>query len=157
MLLVYDVTSKSSFDNLDKWWKEIKQYCNNNNEMDKFVFVLCANKTDKKNLRVIDFSKGREWAQAHGIYFFETSTLNGDGVVEAFHMLFKCLVQVLETGHKPKSSVNDVKKQPSQSKFFFFYKKYGFSVSIVLTCAHVIGNRSMLRLCCQISLHVYDA
>ena len=39
--------------------------------MNRIVFVLCANKTDKQNNRVIDFNNGREWAQRNGFYYFE--------------------------------------------------------------------------------------
>ncbi|XP_057311967.1 dnaJ homolog subfamily C member 27-like [Hydractinia symbiolongicarpus] len=103
VLLVYDVTNKASFEALDSWFKEVKQYIPDPIDISRIVFILCANKIDKKNSRTVDFVKGREWAQKHGFYYFETSSQTGDGINEAFEMLFKGLTQVIETGERPKN------------------------------------------------------
>ncbi len=44
VLLVYDVTSRSSFESLNEWLKEMKAHLNSVSDMDSVVFVVCANK-----------------------------------------------------------------------------------------------------------------
>ena len=43
-LLVYDVTSRSSFDALDVWLEEIKQDIGSSADFDNVIFIVCANK-----------------------------------------------------------------------------------------------------------------
>lgn len=100
VLFVYDVTSKSSFENLDSWLNEVKTYISDPLIMNKIIFALCGNKVDKSS-RYISFKQGHQWAQQNNCCYFETSAQTGDGVVQVFETVFKMLVQVLETGKRP--------------------------------------------------------
>ena len=44
VLLVFDVTSQQSFDSLQNWLNEMKKEIGDPSNMDKVVFVVCANK-----------------------------------------------------------------------------------------------------------------
>jgi len=103
-LLVYDVTSKSSFDSLDTWLNELRHYIPDPTERNNIVLLLCANKSDKTADRVVSPKRGQEWARVNGFYYVETSAQSGDGVVDAFQMMFKALFAVIETGKRPNSS-----------------------------------------------------
>ncbi len=46
VLLVFDVSSQKSFDSLQSWLNEMKKEIGDPAEMDKVVFVVCANKVD---------------------------------------------------------------------------------------------------------------
>lgn len=47
-LLVYDITKRESFENVEKWYKELRQ--NGDKDM---VVILVGNKCDLKHLRAV--------------------------------------------------------------------------------------------------------
>ncbi|XP_029923240.1 ras-related protein Rab-1B-like isoform X2 [Myripristis murdjan] len=78
-IIIYDVTNKSSFDNLKTWLWDIETRCDND------IFkVLVANKTDQTVNREVDNTAAQKLASGHDMPFIETSALTGDGVDEAF-------------------------------------------------------------------------
>ena len=58
-LLVFDVSSKSSFEALDSWISEAQKF----GLKEKAVVYVVANKTDMK--RVVSERDGRSWADKH--------------------------------------------------------------------------------------------
>jgi GTPase SAR1 family protein len=59
LLLLYDVTNQSSFDNIRAWLGEIKQYAE-----EDVVIMLLGNKVDKPN-RVISKEQGEKLAKVN--------------------------------------------------------------------------------------------
>lgn len=82
-LLVYDVSARESFEECDVWIAEATKFGANPREM---PIALCANKTDKK--RVVSEDEGRQYANARGLHYFETSASSGQNVNEMFETLF---------------------------------------------------------------------
>ena len=82
ILLVYDVTEKDSFNNLNYWLMEIEKNANKN-----VIKVLIGNKTDLEDKRVISYNQGKEFADMHGLKFVETSVKKNKNVREAFEIL----------------------------------------------------------------------
>lgn len=99
VLLVFDVTCQQSFDSLQLWLNEMKKEIGDPTDMDKIVFVVCANKSDKK--RIVDENESRIWANNCGFHYFETSAQNGDGVNKMFETLFEEVIKMIENGGKP--------------------------------------------------------
>ncbi|XP_071483748.1 dnaJ homolog subfamily C member 27-like [Diadema antillarum] len=97
-VLVYDVCSRGSFEALESWLSEMKREIGDASEMDRVVFCVCANKTDRASQRVVDESEGRLWADDKGFRYFETSALTGDGIPDMFAALFQGLVTAFENG-----------------------------------------------------------
>jgi DnaJ family protein C protein 27 len=107
-ILVFDVTSRESFDELDsvihnhfciharclpchafvQWLAEAAKFGALPREM---PIAVCANKTDKK--RLISEDEGRQFAQARGLQYFETSACSGTNVNDMFMFLFQCVVR----------------------------------------------------------------
>lgn len=56
-LLVYDITKHESFDNVEKWYKELKQHGDN-----KMVVMLVGNKSDLKHLRAVPMEEAKRFA-----------------------------------------------------------------------------------------------
>ncbi|XP_009602059.1 ras-related protein RABE1c-like [Nicotiana tabacum] len=79
ILLVYDVTDESSFNNIRNWIRSIEQHGSDN--VNK---ILVGNKADMdESKRVVPTSTGQALADEYGIKFFETSaktTLNVEQV-----------------------------------------------------------------------------
>ena len=82
ILLVYDVTEKDSFNNLNFWLMEIEKNANKN-----VLKVLIGNKTDLEDKRVISYNQGKEFADMHGLKFVETNVKKNKNVREAFEIL----------------------------------------------------------------------
>ena len=83
-LLVYDITNKKSFDNLDKWISDLKT-----NGDEKISIVLLGNKSDLESQRVISTEEGKNKAELFKFAFMETSALNGNNIEKAFDELIK--------------------------------------------------------------------
>lgn len=79
--MVYDISSKESFNELDRWMNEIKAWANNP------TIVLVGNKCDK-NSRQVTRDEGFNYAQENNIaLFFEVSALNGTNISDMFSSL----------------------------------------------------------------------
>ncbi|KAI7796992.1 putative ras-related protein Rab-37-like [Triplophysa rosa] len=79
LLLLYDVTSRSSFDNTRAWLTDIHEYA-----QDDVVIMLLGNKTDMSSARVIRREDGEKLAREFGVIFLETSAKTGLNVDQAF-------------------------------------------------------------------------
>ena len=90
ILLVYSITDKNSFDNLEsKWINEINEFININN----IPIVLVGNKKDLENDREVDEQSGRDFADKYNLNFFETSSKTGENVNLAFEELVNEVVK----------------------------------------------------------------
>ncbi|XP_050427925.1 ras-related protein Rab-37 isoform X3 [Adelges cooleyi] len=101
LLLLYDVTNKTSFDNIRAWLSEIRDYAN-----DHVVIMLLGNKADcHPGDRMIKKEDGEKLAKEYSVTFMETSAKSGLNVEVAFmavarELLFK------KTGVENKESFN---------------------------------------------------
>lgn len=78
-ILVYDISNRSSFDNLNTWIAEIKS-----NTPENTSIMLLGNKVDLNNERVVSFDEGFDYAKHYKIIFNEVSALTGEGVCDSF-------------------------------------------------------------------------
>uniref|UniRef100_A0A5K4F920 Ras-related protein Rab-25 n=1 Tax=Schistosoma mansoni TaxID=6183 RepID=A0A5K4F920_SCHMA len=87
-LLVYDITKRETFNNLEHWLLELRGHA----EPD-IVIMLVGNKCDLRHLRTILTEDAKLWAERHGLFFMETSALESTGVENAFYsILRKCFL-----------------------------------------------------------------
>ncbi len=66
-ILMFDVTRRETFDTVEDWIMEIKQFCGD------IPLVLCGNKIDLVNWRQVDTDEIEKMALKWGIPFFEIS------------------------------------------------------------------------------------
>ncbi|CAB3995318.1 ras-related Rab-37-like isoform X3 [Paramuricea clavata] len=109
LLLLYDITSKQSFDNIRAWLSEIKDYAPEN-----VVVMLLGNKADKSNERVVKKEEGERLAQENNVAFMETSAKTGMNV----DLAFMAIARELTFQHKQAndSSKFDMKKYVSDKR-----------------------------------------
>ena len=88
IMMVYDITDLESFGYLDSWIKEIEKNASKN-----VYKILVGNKSDLKN-RKITFEKGKEFANLHGMKFFETSAKENRNVEEEFKEMTKDIINI---------------------------------------------------------------
>lgn len=79
LLLLYDVTNKTSFDNVRAWLSEIREYAN-----EDVVIMLLGNKSDCGQERVVKREDGERLASEYKVPFMETSAKTGLNVELAF-------------------------------------------------------------------------
>jgi len=83
-LLVYDVTSRNTFEEIDMFHSEILQA----KDMEHYpAVVLVGNKCDLEYERQVRTNEGRDLARRLGCQFFEVSTKFRENVDESFHAL----------------------------------------------------------------------
>ena len=83
-LLVYDITRKNTFDNIDNWLRELISINTN-----KISVSLIGNKNDLSLLRQVSKDKAQEKAKKYGMKFYETSALDSSNIKLAFEDLIK--------------------------------------------------------------------
>ncbi|XP_019167951.1 PREDICTED: uncharacterized protein LOC109163655 [Ipomoea nil] len=98
-LLVYDVTRHVTFENVERWLKELRDHTDQN-----IVIMLVGNKADLRHLRVVSTEDAKAFAEKEGIYFMETSTLEPLNVENAFMEL---LTQIHHVAHRKVLEVGD--------------------------------------------------
>ena len=79
IILVYDITNYTSFNNIPKWLKAIQEHANEDVEK-----MLIGNRSDKEDERVIPKERGEVIAKENNILFFETSAKTGVNIDYAF-------------------------------------------------------------------------
>ncbi|KAE9585134.1 putative small GTPase superfamily, P-loop containing nucleoside triphosphate hydrolase [Lupinus albus] len=78
-LLVYDVTRHATFENVDRWLKELRNHTDAN-----IVVMLVGNKSDLRHLVAVSTEDGKSYAEKESLYFMETSALESTNVESAF-------------------------------------------------------------------------
>ncbi|KAK1422704.1 hypothetical protein QVD17_17990 [Tagetes erecta] len=95
-LVVYDITQKETFQNLDRWLNELHDHMDHDNPV---VVMLIGNKADLAYLRVIPKDEAKAFAQKENAFYMETSALDTLNVETAFR---KLVTQVYITKDKNK-------------------------------------------------------
>ena len=88
ILLLYDVTNRDSFKNLESWLIEIEK-----NAKEKVLKILIGNKCDLTDDREITSDEGKAFALRNGMEFMETSAKMNTNVSEVFETLGKLMIE----------------------------------------------------------------
>jgi Ras-related protein Rab-8A len=81
-VLCYDISNRPSFDHVIGWMRDIKTRAPPDCDI-----VVCGNKSDLDNDRVVQYEEGKHLADEYGVQFFETSALTGHNVESMFMAL----------------------------------------------------------------------
>ncbi|CAE7876452.1 rab1B, partial [Symbiodinium microadriaticum] len=82
VVLVFDVTSKRSFQNLEKWTDEVTRYAQGSEP----IYAVVGTKTDL-HPRLVQEQVARDWAKSRGMPYFEVSGAQGRNVEMVFKEL----------------------------------------------------------------------
>ncbi|XP_055280317.1 ras-related protein Rab-4A [Moschus berezovskii] len=92
-LLVYDITSRETYNALTNWLTDARMLASQN-----IVIILCGNKKDLDTDREVTFLEASRFAQENELMFLETSALTGENVEEAFVQCARKILNKIESG-----------------------------------------------------------
>ena len=95
VLVVYDITDRDSFENLNSWLIEIEKNANKN-----VYKLLIGNKSDLEDKRKVTYQEGKDFATSNGMQFIETSAKTDSKVKDAFELLTQELIKASLTKDK---------------------------------------------------------
>ncbi|KAL1535572.1 Ras-related protein Rab2BV [Salvia divinorum] len=89
-LVVYDLTKRQSFDNVQRWLRELRDHADSN-----IVIMLAGNKSDLNHLRAVAEHDAQLFAEKEGLSFLETSALEAHNVEKAFQTILLDIYQII--------------------------------------------------------------
>ena len=123
-LLLFDVTNKSTFDDVSGWIKDIREARGTNNingvndkKSSNEVLFLIGNKIDETKKRVISKNEAKQLADSFGVSYFEVSCKDG---VNVYEVLCKLIFEAFSfvKGSNQNFKLNGKKEQKSKKKKF---------------------------------------
>jgi len=98
IVVVYDITDMTSFNNVKQWMNEIDHYA----KQDVLRFIV-GNKSDLDAQRAVPTETGQSFAASSGVPFLETSAKNSDNVTK----LFTDMAKEIMARQKPSVAATD--------------------------------------------------
>ena len=115
VVLVFDVTKKDTFENINNWLEEIK------NNLNKPSLVLLGNKIDlPEEKRQITTEEAKSFAKSKGLAYFETSAKTKQGINEGFSYIVNETYKKVESKN---SGHIEIGSKPVKEKTGCFGKK----------------------------------
>ena len=96
--IVYDITKKESFKNVDKWIKDLKEFGD-----EDVTILIIGNKCDLEDEREVSIEEVKKKAELFDIGYCETSALKAKNIDYAFQTLIKLVAEKME---KEKNGAN---------------------------------------------------
>jgi len=81
VILVFDVTRRRSFTELEKWVKEADESIGA-----RVPMIVVGNKIDLPD-RMVSPEEAKQWAEERGFLYMESSAKTGEGVADMFTVL----------------------------------------------------------------------
>ncbi|KAK2077045.1 Ras- protein RABH1d [Prototheca wickerhamii] len=110
-VVVYDVTNRQSFLNVQRWVEEVRAERGND-----VIIVAVGNKTDLTDKRQVSTEEGDSRARELGVLFIETSAKAGFNVKALFRKVAAALPGMENYGAQKQEDLVDINLAPSQSK-----------------------------------------
>ena len=111
VIIVFDVTSLISFDHVENWLNEVRQYCGN------VPFILLGNKIDLVEERKVTQEMIKKISERYNFPYFETSAKTGENVIDMFNAVIDktlqqeegeiCVETPAESGEERRINISD--------------------------------------------------
>ena len=95
LILLYDITNRTSFDNLEKWMDAVNDtlgYSSNNDTHKKYSVIVLGNKADLEDKRKVTYDEADEKCKQYNVYFAgecSVQEMSLDELNELFNKLIK--------------------------------------------------------------------
>lgn len=92
IIMVYDISSRQSFNDLRLWHDTIKKYCSDKS----YKVIVAGNKADIKNKRIVSKQEGQKFADEINAIHMEISAKNKKNLNKMFDVLAKSIIDDIE-------------------------------------------------------------
>ena len=89
--IVYDITNKDTFKNVDKWIQDLREFGE-----DDAAILIVGNKSDLEDKREVSTEEVKKKAEVYKMAYCETSALNAQNIDYAFQTLIKLVSDNIE-------------------------------------------------------------
>jgi len=89
-LLVYDIAKHLTYENVERWLKELKDHADDN-----IVIMLVGNKCDLRHLRAVPTDEAKAYSEKNNLSFIETSALDSTNVETAFQHILSAIYKIM--------------------------------------------------------------
>ena len=103
--IVYDISRKTTFENVDKWIGELKD-----NASEDVHIMIVGNKSDLEDKREVNTEEVAKKAEQYKIAFCETSALKGKNIEFAFESLVNEITKNVENERKTEVKTEEESK-----------------------------------------------
>ena len=86
VMLIFDITSKDSFDEMESWLEEVNKHTDEN-----LVRLLIGNKSDLDDNREVSYEDAKDFASLYKMNYIETSAKNSSNVEKSFVEMAKMI------------------------------------------------------------------
>ncbi|KAM3140905.1 hypothetical protein pb186bvf_006916 [Paramecium bursaria] len=90
-LIVFDITNKDTFDALNQWIKDAREFAK-----PSIQIMVIGNKLDEEQNRAISFKDASDFCKQNDVMYMETSALNGQFVKDAFTKLALRIIELID-------------------------------------------------------------
>ena len=111
IMLVYDITNKTSFDNIARWLRTIQKHAGEDVEK-----MILGNKCDRDSSRLISRERGEMVARENGVPFLETSAKTNVNVEQAFVDLSEAILDKRQDILEPAGSLPTMRSKSDWSR-----------------------------------------
>ena len=108
IMLVYDVTSERSFENIKNWMRNIDEHASD--DVEKMIIGNKADKNLPEDTRVVSTERGQTLAMEHEVLFYETSAKDGNNVEDAFVAIARKIKDKMEEKRRQDEELNKPKR-----------------------------------------------
>ena len=105
-LLVYDISRSSTFENVERWLKELRDHADSN-----IVIMLVGNKSDLSHKRQVETDTALAYATENKLAFIETSAMEKVGVDDGFTRI---VAEIYKLRKKKRMAREGAKEGPFQ-------------------------------------------
>ena len=110
VLIIYDITNKKSFDELEFWYNQVIENCSDSID----VIAIAVNNSDSYEEQNVDFDEGKEFAKKKSINIIEeTSSLDFENIDS---LINEILLEYIDKKYPNDSNDNDNNNQNEINK-----------------------------------------
>ena len=103
VLLIYDITKRDTFKNLDFWIKDLED----NSDIDNLFIYLIGNKNDMENKREVSWVEASNYAKEKKLPYIEVSAKTGNNIQKLFDEVIKGAMTKMLTNENKDNSLNE--------------------------------------------------